>query len=100
MWAVVRNEDTREVVVTSPEGFVIRLLNDKAVLHLMSILSGREIEIKDLNDQRLRISENGELIVIQADPWINHGWKYGNVVCQSSELASGLREYCESRWLK
>lgn len=99
-WTVSKNMDTREIAVTTASGYHFLFKDDLSVLALLLYLADRKFEFKTLQDERLTVDEFGHVVVIQSDPWVNRGWKFGDVICEAWELATTIGEYISREWLK
>lgn len=94
---IEQDEHTKVVTVTI-NSFKIYLVDDRAVLGLLALLSERDYSFTDKVGQRLLIDSKGALVVLAADPWFNPMNPYGRVIGTASELSILLEPYC-AKWI-
>ena len=97
-WVIEKHPDTKVISIIASSGYTFHFLNEEELLSaLQNIIVG--VNITTMYSDRLGIVMDN-IVVIDIDPWLNPGHKFGDSIAQTYDLSETILAYIKRQWLK
>lgn len=93
-WIIESKEDEDYIRFIAPSGYKFDFKTTNDILSTISTLADRNVEFNFTKYfERFEIDGEGNVLIIESDPWLNKGFAIGAYVCNTNDFAKVLIKY-------